>query len=256
MNAGRRIAGCALLAAIMLTPIEGTAAVIPIGPGRPGFDPNRVAVPPAPPPGGGVVYDNTTSLLDLYLGGFQYGRTGDQVDLALAPGLFASLTVWYYGAGFDGDETLTVSIHAMDGPPTPGSFGFNPPGTQLYTATVPIAEGVADVTFVDPAPSIVMPATVAVVVAFAGVDFDPSSISGAGPLLADPPTVGSSLDDYWIEGFPNPGDPWALFTFGGNPAINLALRLTTVRPVAEPGITVLLALALGLLASWRRRAAA
>lgn len=254
MRTGTGVLGCAMLVSILLAPFEGLAAVTPIGPGRPGFDPDRVAAPPAPPPGGGVVYDNTTSLLENYIGGFSYLRTGDEIDLARAPGLFASLTIWYYGAGFDGDETMTVSIHAMDGPPTPGSFGFNTPGTELYSAVVPVTEGVNSATFLDPAPSIVLPGTVAVLVAFAGIDFDPSSLSGAGPLLANPPTVGSSHDDYWLEGFPSPGDPWSLYTFGGNPPINFALRFTTVSPVAEPGSAALLAVALGLLVAWRRRA--
>jgi hypothetical protein len=197
---------------------------LPIGPGRPGFDPDRVAI--------GVnsiallsvpekVYDNLSTPLGNYLGGFAYEEVGDDVALAGTARVFESVTVSYAGFDFDGDETLTLSLYAMDGPPTPGSFGFNTPGSVLLSTTVPIAETPgATVTVIDPSPSVVLPDVVGVGLSFGGVDFDPTGAgSDAGPLLFDPPSAGSSLDDYWLRGFPSP-ETLGLYTFGGNPSIN------------------------------------
>jgi hypothetical protein len=55
-------------------------------------------------------------------------------------------------------------------------------------------------------------------------------------LLYDPPATGSSLDDFWLRGFPNPGDPYGLYTFGGNPPTNFGIRIETVcTSVPDPG---------------------
>jgi hypothetical protein len=90
--------------------------------------------------------------------------------------------------------------------------------------------------------------------AFGGVDFNPTGPgSDAGALLFDPPAAGSSFDDYWLRGFPNPGDPWSTFTFGGNPPINLGVKITTVQSVPEPATLFLLATGVGLGTAFRRR---
>jgi len=74
-----------------------------------------------------VIYDNLTTSLGVYLGGFSYVEAADDVALGPGPRVFERLTVAYAGFNFDGDETLTATLYAMDGAPTPGSFGFNTP---------------------------------------------------------------------------------------------------------------------------------
>lgn len=105
----------------------------------------------------------------------------------------------------------------------------------------------------DPAPSVLLPDDLAIGLAFGGVEFDPTGAGAdAGPLIYDPPTVGSSFDDYWLRGFPTPADDWALFTFGGSPRINFGARIETVDGrIPEPGSLALVLLGLGG-AAWRR----
>lgn len=91
-----------------------------------------------------VVYDNLTTPLGLHIGGFPYQEVADDFSLGEGGRIFQSITVAYAGSNFDGDETLSVTLYVMDGSPTPGSFGFNTPGTELFSATVPIVATVED----------------------------------------------------------------------------------------------------------------
>lgn len=180
---------------------------------------------------GEIVYDNLVTPLGNYLGGFAYEEVADDITLGGNPlaRLLETVAVSYAGFNFDGDETLTVSLYRMDGPPTPGSFGFNTPGSTLYS-TGPHPIGATPGTTLQAiglgGAGVLLPDVLAVGFAFDGIDFDPTGAgSDGGPLLYDPPAVGSSLDDYWLRGFPNPGDPWGLYTFGGNPPINLGIAI-------------------------------
>jgi hypothetical protein len=252
----RTVVGLATALALSIG-VTAFADPIAIGPGRPGFDPDRTAVLAGVLSFPEVVYDNLATPLGNYLGGFAYEEVGDDVTLAGTSRILGSVTVAYAGFNFDGDETLTLTLYLMNGPPTPASFGFNTPGTVLFSATVPILSTIGStITFLDASGSVVLPDVVGVGVSFAGVDFDPTGAgSDAGPLLYDPPAVGSSLDDFWLRGFPNPGDPWGLYTFGGSPPINLGLQITTV---PEPATMFLLGagmMGVGVTARRRRQGA-
>ena len=181
----------------------------------------------------GLVYDNLQSPLGVYIGGFgPYGEIADQIH-ATGSGLFSTARVAYGAVGFDGNETLTLTIYALDGAPTAGSFGFNTPGTPLYTQTIPLdGSGLAD--FSDPTPSENLPTDFAVGLIFGGVDFD-TATSDAGPMLYDPPVApGDSFYDYYLKGYA--GDPdWALYDFGGQPNANFGLQIGVV---PEPGTWV------------------
>ncbi|MBX3743970.1 MAG: hypothetical protein KF833_01545 [Verrucomicrobiae bacterium] len=202
-----------------------------------------------------IVYNNLVNPLGNYIGGFPYEEVADDIQLSGSARIFESITVGYAGFNFDGDETLTVSLYRMDGAPTPGSFGFNTPGSLLFSSTVPI--GATDgTTLTIPGNGIILPDYLGVGFSFGGVDFDPTGAgSDGGPLLFDPIGEGSSFEDYWLRGYPNPGDPWALFTFGGEPPVNLGIQISARSSgVPDAGSTLGLTglAALGLLAVARR----
>lgn len=195
-----------------------------------------------------TVYDNLGSPLGVYIGGFgPYGEIADDVQLA-GSGFFSSARIAYAGTGFDGDETLTLTLYKMDGAPTPGSFGEPTPGTSIFTQTISLdGSGTAD--FSDPTPSEWIGGDIAIGLIFGGVDFDVNT-SDAGPELYDPVTIGTSLDDYWLKGFG--GDPdWAVYTFGGQPPANFGAQLNVV-PEASTWMAMAGVGALAGFSVWRR----
>ncbi len=185
----------------------------------------------------GLVYDNLQTSLGTYLGGFAYAEAADDIQMT-ASGIFKNARVAYGSVGFDGDEALTLNLYAMDGAPTPGSFGFNTPGTLLYSQTIGLdGSGFAD--FSDATPSVLLPDYIAVGLIFTGVDFD-GNTSDAGPAFYDPPVApGDSYYDYYLKGFG--GDPdWALYDFldsNGvpNPVANFGVQIGVI---PEPGTWV------------------
>jgi hypothetical protein len=199
-----------------------------------------------------VVYDNFGTLL-LDEGGAPRALTGtyvevaDEVELAPGPRGFHQIEVAYLGVGFTGNETLTVELYAMDGSPTSGSFGFDTPGTVLFAGTQAVAgaPGGAVATFTDASGTVTLPEILGVGVVFGGL----GSGEVSGPLLYDPPVVGTSFDDYWVLGSPSPGDPWTLMSLPGNVPANFGLRITAI---PEPGSGELLLVAIAAIASLRR----
>lgn len=186
-----------------------------------------------------VVYYNLTNPLNHYVGGFPYVEAADEITLDEGPRFFEQARIAYYGANFDGDETLTLTLYQMDGAPSPGSFGFNTPGTVIFTETVPIASALVGVaTFSDLSGRLQLPDVLAVGLAFQGVDFDPSEGgTDAGPLIYDPPTTGSSFSDYWLRGYPAPDDPWALYSFDQDPNANLGIEISVSADTDGDGVS-------------------
>lgn len=185
-----------------------------------------------------VIYYNLSNPLGNYLGGFDYAETADEVTLADGPRLFESAKMAYYGRNFDGDETVTLTLYKMDGPANPLSFGFSTPGSVLFSQTIPItAEASGLAVFSDASGRIQLPDRVAVGLAFHGIDFD-AGISGSdgGPLIYDPPSIGDSFEDFWLRGFPNPEDPWGLFTYDGQPNVNFGLEIVVGADTDADGI--------------------
>jgi hypothetical protein len=202
-----------------------------------------------------VIYGNLANPLGVVLGGLEAEEIADDVTLGPGPRTLESVRVAYAGFNFDGDETLTLNLYAMDGPPTPGSFGFDTPGTLLYSATAAIVASPGTIlTFVDPSGSVVLPDIVAIGLVFAGIDFDPTGLgSDAGPVLYDPPNPGSSFGDFWMRGVPNPGDPWGLHFFDNDPRVNFGAEINAVSErVPEPTVLALLAVGLSAIVARRR----
>jgi len=205
-----------------------------------------------------LVYGNLSNPLNLYVGGMPYEEIADDVVLGPGSRIFESLTISYAGFRFDGDENISVSLYALDGDP-----GFSTPGSVLFTAASPIVETYGStLTFFDTT-GIVLPDRVAIGIAFRGVDFDLAGIgSDGGPLLYHAPTVGASSDDFWLRGFPFPGQEWALFTFNGNPPVNLGAEIMTrdtepeLDAMPEPATLGLLATGLAIIGARRRRSGA
>jgi len=181
----------------------------------------------------GLIYDNLQTSLGVFLGDFgPYGEAADDIQMT-GSGIFKNARVAYGAVGFDGDETLTLNLYAMDGAPTTGSFGFNTPGSLLYTQTIGLdGSGFAD--FEDSTPSELLPDYIGVGLIFGGVDFD-SNTSDAGPAFYDPPVApGDSFYDYYVRDFA--GDPdWALYDFGGDPVANFGVQIGVI---PEPGTWV------------------
>ena len=210
----------------------------------------------AAPQAGQVVYDNLgppavnpADGSQYFIGGFGYDEVGDDMVL-LQPGLrvFEWAKVAYTGAAFDGNETMTMSLYMMDGAPTPGSFGFPTPGTSIYSQTVPIGAGASNLAmFADASGTVILPDVVGMGLTFGGID----GAETFGPLLFDPPTVGSSFFDYWLRGVPVSGGPWGLYSFGGNPNVNLGVQITAV-PEASTWVSLVGLSGLVGAVAWRR----
>lgn len=189
-----------------------------------------------------VIYDNSVN----YLGQFYYAANefGDQIQFSTATTerTITDFKVEYYldPATSDNNETAQLRLYRNDG------VGQSP-GTLLYdTGTFSIQSGASGINHI-----YVQNMNLRVqdgltwTVLFGGIDAGDT----AGLLLFDPPTVGSSFDDFWE----NSGGVWGTRTITGVAASFGA----QVIAVPEPNTVALMVVggltALGLAALRRRQ---
>ena len=136
-----------------------------------------------------VVYDNSTKRL-----GSSYSSTnefGDQIKLSDSVNTkITSFEIDYYlNHGASGDETARIFLYANDGAGgKPGSLLFD---SISVANTIPLIRGYDHILF--QGLSVSVPQSFTWTTKFGGVD----SVEFAALLLSNPPTVGSSYDDYW-----------------------------------------------------------
>jgi hypothetical protein len=169
-----------------------------------------------------IVYDNsTTDLNRSYFPGNGI-EFGDEIFLS---GSDRTITDFrfetFLSNNSDGNETGTLVLRLNDGPLL--SPGRNAPGTAIYTSA-PFDLTTGRGTVVATGLSIDVPSTVdhfTWSVVLNGVDAGEQ----AGLMLYNPPTVGSSFDDFWQ----NASGTWNTFLVdGGATPANFAARITAV----------------------------
>jgi len=151
-----------------------------------------VVVSPSAASSGEVVFDNTGSTTGAFFATTK--EFGDQVELGLSNRLIDSLSFEYFGDfTADGDETAIARIYANDGDST---GAVNEPGTLLYESdSFSIAPGFNSVVI----SGLLLEGTDSITwtVDFSGV----GDVEGnrAGLIFYNPPSVGSSDDDFWVN---------------------------------------------------------
>lgn len=197
-----------------------------------------------------IAYDNTlTPSPESY---FHTTGTefGDEVNLALPSGWYplTSFGFEYRAEGLSGGETAVVRIYANDGAATGRALA---PGTLLFDSSVAgltlnILNGSKSLTINGNGTTWQVPTDFTWTVSFNGV----TGAEKAGLLEYDPPTVGTSYNDYWQKD----GSTWSLYQIdNGNIPANFGARVVVV---PEPSVIQLGLLAgagwLSLLAMRRR----
>jgi hypothetical protein len=210
-----------------------------------------------------VIYSDTASGSDLALNlapltaGTQYG---DELNLAGTERQMQSISVQYYGVGtagslglsFAGDVQLRLRVYVNNGVLYPAGSqlpnGYPTPGTCLYDSQWFSIATPADLGFSDNRAQVFVPSDGLPGDLQVGGVFIPGNtitlsleVQGlgngdqVGVSLYNPPTVGTSLADYWE----NDGTGWVLKTIpnpaGGNVSVNFACEITaTAAPSAVP----------------------
>jgi hypothetical protein len=168
-----------------------------------------------------IIYDNTTTSLGQYTS--ETGEFGDQINFAGTARDLTDFQFQYYLGSATGGATADLKIYDMTGTPiTQNGNSYAAPGNLLYDSTaipIQVGAGVFDVSQV----SLTLPDTVTWTVSFnAGTNI-------VGLLLANPPSVGSSLDDFWV----NNNGTWELHSYNGSPVANFAAQVSAV---PEPSV--------------------
>jgi hypothetical protein len=171
---------------------------------------------------GAVVYNNTTTDLNQYYSStFEFG---DQVNLG---GTERTLTDFSFYARLNasalGSQSLVFRFYSNNG----GTNGA--PGTLLFQSD-PQAMALGSQTFNVSGLSVIVPNSFTWTVTFSNLAVG----NDAGLLIYNPPTIGSSLNDFWQK---DGAGAWSLMQVntGLTPA-NFAARVTAV---PEPGVFTL-----------------
>jgi hypothetical protein len=199
------------------------------------------------------VYDNSST----YLGqrAPTTGNTyGDEVNLTTTTTfrqLYQFKFEYWLGHEANLNETATVAFYKNDGPEYISGSGILTPGaTPFYTTSFSITSGQHTVV-IDASPngldnSVILPNKFTWTVTFGGID----GSEQVGLLLYNPPTVGTSLDDYWEK----VGTTWTLKTFNsssGGPIANFGAQIVAIPEPSTIALGFIGAAVLGFLA--RRR---
>jgi len=166
-----------------------------------------------------TVYNNTSTWIGqsaaMPAGKVEFG---DEITLAnLASGAtLSALKVEVFGQGLSGDEQATLRLYNIAGNATDGYTLAQIGGPN----SAAIGNGYTTLTYTDPA--LVLPSKLVWTVSFSGVE----GAERAELPIYNPPTVGSSFDDFWTK---DGSGNFALFRFpSGNPVGNFAANVTAV----------------------------
>lgn len=188
-----------------------------------------------------VVYENSTTPLNSFF----ESRTEVGDEITIGAGWIAhSFTFEYYGENLSGNETALVRFYRNDGvgvgpSSAPGSLMYESPGIPLINGNYPVS--IVDLAGLN----IALPNSFTWSVKVNGLaDGETFSLK-----MYDPPTVGSSFDDFWQF----TADGWALKQVDGLPVGAGSNFGATLIAVPEPGVMTLLGL--GALAMFARRRA-
>jgi hypothetical protein len=175
-----------------------------------------------------IVYDNSSGGgTNVY---YQVQEYGDEIVLGGTSRVVDEFQFEYYGDFVaTGVEMARLRLYKNDGPPD--SNGDPTPGTVLYdSGPFSILPGYQTKAF--SGLNLTVPTDITWTVQFTGL------VGGtgdeAGLIIRNPPTVGSSYDDFWMK---TPSG-WALYRWGGNPVANFAARVTAVAPVTPVSVAI------------------
>lgn len=186
-----------------------------------------------------TVYNNTDNLLNRSFSPSNNAEFGDQVFLSGNERRVSDFQFDYFVSDTaSGNESAELFFYRND-----GGANATAPGTLLYrSGEFALDKGFQ--TVLAQALSITVPNTFTWTVKFGGVDLGEQ----VGLMLANPPTIGTSVDDFWVR---SSDGSWSTFLVdsGATPA-NFSARITAV---PEPG-TIVLALLGGLALMGIRRA--
>jgi len=193
-----------------------------------------------------IVYDNTST--NGFSGQFynSLNQYGDEITLA-GQSFDRTITTfrfdYYLSHGVTGNEQATLTVYDTTGP------GGSPGNVLFSDGPFNITSGYNTVT--DSGLNVSVPDTIIWTVQFTGI----SANESVGLLFYNPPTVGSSFDDYWekVNGV------WTLsrFTPSGGPVANFGAQVLAIPEPSTVQYALLAGLAaLGVMAYRRRMATA
>jgi hypothetical protein len=177
-----------------------------------------------------TVYDNSVNDLNQRFISNNL-EIGDQVTLTGTDRLLSLFSLEFFATGLGGGEMARVRLYANNGVVWNSTPGINVPGSVLYdSGTFPILSStprstmefsVADGQIPN---NVILPNSFTFSIQFSGI----AGAESAGVDLYNPPTSGSSFNDYWLYD----GATWDLRTNTG-PVLNFAAH---IEAVPEPSV--------------------